>query len=113
MIFVTLAKGIVQKFVNPKKVQLTLLEYFGVHESGTEIFENRGSSQDYKLEANGHLLKFKIEINSETNNFEIYVKVCILDEDVPDINEMIKSVPVDFENDKKIEIRGKYFSESA
>ena len=56
----------------------------------------------------GHVLQFEIEINCDAFNFEAYIKLCVFDEDMPNIDKLLNqdASPIDCENDEMIKIVG-------
>ena len=56
----------------------------------------------------GHVLQFEIEINCASFDFEVYVKLGVFDEDMPNIDKLLNqdASPIDCENDEMIKIVG-------
>ena len=56
----------------------------------------------------GHELQFEIEINCASFDFEVYVKLGVFDEDMPNIDKLLNqdASPIDCENDEMIKIVG-------
>ena len=54
----------------------------------------------------GHVLQFEIETKCDDFDFEVYVKLGVFDEDMPDIFSLLSAnaSPIDCENDEMIKI---------